>query len=99
MDQMISWYSMNYNEELSNFVESFKQSKGLNKIPLSYVEVVGKVLESAIKENFTEFAHKISVGYTISQAGLESSPVAEYEIYAEENNDSQYVCSMNCIIL
>jgi hypothetical protein len=90
---------MDYNKELPEFVESFKQSKGLNKIPLSYIEVVGKVLESAIKEKFSYLADKISVGYSLSQAGLESCPVAEYEIYTNENNDSQYICSMNCIVL
>lgn len=90
---------MDYNKELPEFVESFKQSKGLNKIPLSYVEVVGKVLESAIKEKFSSISNKIEVGYTISQTGTEEFPIAEYEIYTNENNDCQYVCSMNCIIL
>lgn len=90
---------MDYNKELPDFIETFKQSNGLNKIPLSYVEVVGKVLESAIKEKFSSFADRISVGYNISQSGMENCPVAEYEIYTNENNDFQYVCSMHSIIL
>lgn len=89
---------MDYNITLPDFVQKFKEGKGLTKIPLSYVEVVGKVLENAIKEKFSLLSDKITVEYTISHSTADDFSVAEYEIYSKENNDLQYVCSMNCVI-
>jgi hypothetical protein len=89
---------MDYYITIPEFVEKFKEGKGLKKIPLNYVDTVGQVLEKEIKDKFSLLKDNIVISISISQARSEDPCIAEYEIHSKENNDLQYICSMNCII-